>query len=171
MPEQTVKLDANIGAYQIIRAYAWAILKKNMPGVWSEDKYGGLTPIVPVSEEKELDEYSGPHIVMGYSESPTGNPYESECSVTFANYDDNFWRLGETTNTLIAVFGQQDESADRVNRYSSNFDYFIGLRFGSIDIGFVDGGTPETEEGGRQSALLNIKFNYFVNYEVDTNVP
>lgn len=156
----------------LIRAYAWALLKANDPDTWDEDNYGGLTPIVPVSEEPELEAYTGPHIVYGYALDATGSLHaRNGGSVTFAVYDDNFRRLTKTLNILQAAFERQDASARDVNNYTtSKGASWIGIRFGTIDIGFVEGGTPELTEGGRQSALINIRFEYYVDYNVITEI-
>jgi hypothetical protein len=155
----------------LLRSYAWAVLKANMPETWDETKYGGMTPIVPLSEEPELDEFDGPHIVYGYSLDSTGSLHARKSgSMTFAVYDQNFRRLTETLTNLQTAFERQDETAKDVNRYTTARPQFIGLRFGYIFIGFVEGGTPEETEGARQSALINIRFEYYVDYDVVTAV-
>ena len=162
----------------LLRAYAWAVLKANMPEVWNEELYKGegdefgLVPIVPLAEEPELDEFDGPHIVYGYSLSATGDLHARKSgSMTFAIYDQNFRRLTETLNILEAAFERQDESARDVNKYTTaQGAKFLGIRFGYISVGFTEGGTPEDTEGGEQSALLNIRFEYYVDYDVITDV-
>lgn len=155
----------------LLRSYAWRVLEVNMPETWNTELYGGMTPIVPVAEEPELDEFDGPHIVYGYTLDTTNALYiRKSGSLTFAVYDNNFRRLTETLNVLQAAFERQDESARDVNNYTSAFESFIGIRFGYIFIGFIEGGTPEEAEGGRQSALINIRFEYYVTHDVTTNV-
>lgn len=165
-------MDATINPVYLLRAYAWAVLKANMPDVWTETKYGGKEPIVPVAEEPDLDEYSGPHIVYGYALNSTNVPLYA-CkygSMTLAVYDEDFRRLTKTMNVLQAAFERQDEAARDINHFTSARSQFIGLRFGSVAIGFVEGGTPESSEGGRQSALINITFDYYVDLDVITSV-
>ena len=164
-------MDATINPVYLIRAYAWEVLKANMPDVWDEAKYGGDEPIVPVAEEPDLEQYSGPHIVYGYALNSTGSLYARKTgSVTFAVYDQDFRRLTKTLNVLQAAFERQDEAARDINVFTSTKSYFVGLRFGSVAIGFVEGGTPESSEGGRQSALINITFDYYVDLDVITSV-
>jgi len=160
-------MKTDIIAPYVLRAYAWAVLSTNMPETWNTELYGGLTPIVPVAEEPELDEFSGPHIVYGYAEDMTGDLYaRSSGSMTFAVYDNNFRRLGETLNVLKIAFERQDETARDINRFStSKGAAFNGLRFGYVRVGFVEGGTPEESEGARQSALINITYEYYVDYD------
>lgn len=160
----------------LLRLYAWAVLKANMPETWNEELYKaegdtqGIIPIVPLAEEPDLDAFDGPHIVYGYALDTTGDLYaRNSGSMTFAIYDDKFRRLTETMNVLQAAFERQDETARDVNNFTTN-NNFIGIRFGYIFVGFAEGGTPEETEGGRQSALINIRFEYYVNYDVVTSV-
>jgi hypothetical protein len=164
-------MDPTVSAAYLLRSYTWQLLKNNMSDVWDEDKYGGLTPIVPLSEEPELDEFSGPHIVYGFADDATGSLHaRNSGSMTFAIYDDNFRRLGKTMNILKTAFERQDEAAADVNIYTSTIPQFIGIRFGTIDIGFTEGGTPEELEGGRQTALINLRYEYYVDYDVKTTI-
>lgn len=158
--------------------YAWAVLHANMPTVWDKSKYGGMVPIVPLSEEPDLDEFSGPHIVYGYADEGTGPlPARQGGSTTFAIYDDNFRRLTRTLNCLKEAFNREDESARDVNRFSTYFlgqngnpGPYLGIRFGHIGVAFTEGGTPEDSEGGRQSAIITIRYEYYVTTDVITNV-
>lgn len=161
-----------IPAY-VLRAYIWGVLKANDPGTWDVSNYGGLTPIVPVAEEPELSQYDGPHIVYGYANSGTGSlPARRGGSMTLAVYDSNFRRLSKTLSILEHALGRRDETARDVNRFSTNRSPFIGLRFGYIAVGFVEGGTPEDTEGGNQSGLININFEYYTDHEgIITQIP
>lgn len=164
-------MDTVVSPAYLLRSYAWEVLKANDPHTWDDANYGGLIPIVPVAEEPELSQYDGPHIVYGYALDATGRlPQQNSGSMTFAIYDQDFRRLTTTLNILQAAFERCDESARDVNEYTSLIGPFIGIRFGEVDIGFIEGGTPETTEGGRQSALINIRFNCFVDYQVMTKV-
>lgn len=160
----------------ILVDYAWAVLKRNYPAVWDESKYGGLIPIVPLSEEPELDGYDGPHLVYGYADAAAGSLYARHTgSITFVVYDDNFRRLGRTLTILKTAFERQDETAKDVNKFSTTFlmsngQPYLGIRFGTIELSFVEGGTPETTEAGRQSALISISYEYYVDYDVVTSV-
>jgi len=157
----------------ILVDYAWAILKENMPTVWNESKYDDLVPIVPLSEEPALEAFSGPHIVYGFADEGTGPlPQREGGSTTFAIYDDNFRRLTKTLNCLKVAFGREDDSATDINRFSTRFlnGAYLGVRFGHVRVAFTEGGTPEITEGGRQSALITISYDYFTSYDVRTNV-
>lgn len=171
------EVNPTLSPIYLLRMYAWAVLKRNEPGTWDESKYGNLIPIVPLAEEPEIDEYDGPHIVYGYALSQLNSlPARKTGSMTFALYDQNFRRLTRTMTILQTAFERMDESATDVNKFTSNYTTgannrpFEGLSFGYISLGFTEGGTPEETEGARQSALLNIKFEYYVDYNVITDV-
>lgn len=169
-------MDATISPAYVIRSYVWEVLKRNDPGVWDESKYGGLTPIVPLAEEPELDEYTGPRIVYGYATSRINDlPARRTASMTFVVYDQNFRRLTKTLNILYAALDRDDETARDINRFSSEYVVnghfpYRGVSFGYVRMGYTEGGTPEDTEGGRQSALINITFEYYVDYNVITDV-
>lgn len=173
-----MKIDEVVSPIYLLRSYTWALLQANDHDTWDTTKYGGMIPIVPLSEEPDLAEYEGPHIVYGYAMHATGSLYiHNEGSLTYAIYDQNFRRLTKTLITLQTAFERQDEAARDVNNYAAGVTGstaesfpFRGIRFGSIDIGFVEGGSPEDTEGGRQSALINIRFLYYADYDVVTQI-
>lgn len=165
-------MDKNINPAYLLRSYAWELLKRNDPDTWAEAEYGGMIPIVPLSEERDLQKHDGPHIVYGYSiDNGSGFSARKRGSIAFAVYDQNFRRLTKTMNILTTGFERQDESAQDVNWYTSTIAQYRGLRFGTIGLGFVDGGTPEETEGGRQSALITVMFEFYVDYDVITRFP
>lgn len=166
-------MDKTINAAYLLVDYAWAVLNANDSKTWSRENYGSLVPIVPLAEERELSEYNGPHIVYGYAEDATGTFYAMKSgSLSLAVYDDSFRRLTRTMNILNTAFERHDESARDVNSFTTDYleGAYLGIRFGSINVSFVDGGSPEEEEGGRQSAIINIRYSYFVDYDVITSV-
>lgn len=164
----------------LLRSYIWEVLKANDADTWDESSYGGMVPIVPLAEEPELQEFTGPHIVYGYAVSGTNTLFAIESgSMTLVIYDDNFRRLTKTMNTLQVALGRLDETARDVNRYTSSVGSenpleaahpFGGIRFTYIGLGFSEGGSPESTEGGRQSGLLNIRFDFLSDYDVVTDV-
>lgn len=169
-------VDPTLSPDYIVRRYVWDLLRTNMPETWDAAEYGGLIPIVPLSEEPELEDFSGPHIVYGYQMDTVGNYYPVRSgSITFAVYDDNFRRLTKTLNVIQAAFERQDDAARDVNNYSTAYavdsnKVFLGIRFGCFEIGYVEGGTPEYQEGGRQSGLINIRFDFLTTYNVTTAI-
>ncbi len=173
--------DSVVSPIYALRFYAWELLKRNMDDVWDEDNYGGMIPIVPLAEEADLAEFSGPKIVYEYTVLDTGSQsYRGRGSFSMAVLDTNFRRLTETLNVLEAGFGRLDESARDINAFL-NGGYNSTLvaspnilkgqvAFGYTNVSFVDGGTPETSEGGNQVGVINIRFDYFVDYNVVTDV-
>lgn len=162
-------MDPLYSPVYFLRGYAWGVLKANTD--MDEGDYGGLVPIVPLAEEPEISQYDAPHIVYGYALNSTGDLYARKFgSMTFAIYDTNFRTLTKILSVLTAAFERQDETARDINEWSSTIPEFAGLTFGAVSIGFVEGGTPEETEGGRQSALINIRFEYHVDYNVITSL-
>lgn len=160
----------------VIRQYVWAVLHATYPDVWNSAKYGGLLPIVPLNEEPELDEFDGPRIVYEYTHTDAGSTYfRGQANMTFAVRDHNYRRMGKTLNILEQALSRQDETARDINdfvdrRKAGGIDYDIS--FGFIKCEFVQSGTPETEEGGRSVGIINISFDFFVEYEsVNTRPP
>lgn len=155
----------------LIRSYVWQLLKRNDHDTWDESKYGGLIPIVPLAEEPDLGEYSGPRIVYGYSgDNSTAQYARKYGSMAFAVYDDNFRRLTKTLTILDAALGRFDDAAKDVNKYTSTKPAFLGVRFGYIRASMLEGGQPETQEGGRQSAVYIVSYEYYADYDVITDV-
>lgn len=161
--------DLTLVPAYLLRQYAWQLLKRNTD--MEESHYGGLLPIVPVSEEPELTEFNKPYLVYGYALNSSNDvSARKNGSMTFAVYDDDFRTLTRVLNILTTAFERHDESATDVNAFTSTIPQFVGIRFGTISVGFVEGGTPEETEGGRQSGLINIRFEYYVDYDIDTSL-
>lgn len=162
-------MDTLMNPAYLLRSYTWELMQQNE--LMSADDYDGLVPIVPLSEEPEISETDKPYMVYGYGIDNSGDLHaRKRGSVTFAIYDQNFRRLTQIVNVLQAAFERQDEAARDVNLYTSTKTGYLGMRFGYIRLGFIEGGTPEDTEGGRQSALVNITFEYYVDYDVITDV-
>lgn len=164
-------INADVAPVYILRKFAWEALKANTDMV--ESDYGGITPIVPLSEEPELQDTTKPYLVYGYATDSSRDLWAHKSgSMTFAIYDQNFRRLTRIVNVLEATFERLDDTANEINKFTTRMaeadsnDAFIGIRFTTIRIGFVEGGTPEIEEGGRQSALFNIRYSYITTPEV-----
>jgi hypothetical protein len=175
---ETTGTDLTLVPAYVLRSYAWAVLQANDPETWDESKYGDLLPIVPVSEEPDIEQYAGPHIVYGYVESSTGDLVaQTTGSVTFVVYDQKFRRLTKTINILKEAFGRKDDTATDVNRFSGAYDPsnsetypYLGITFGTIYIAFIEGGAPEETEGGRQSAIVTVMYTSQTEYKIKTRV-
>lgn len=161
--------DTVMSPVYLLRSYVWALLRNNTEMKTAD--YGGLIPIVPVSEEPELMQYNKPFIVYGYAlDSSEDVPVCRTGSMTFAIYSTNFREITKIIDILIYAFGRKDESARDVNEYTSTIPEFIGTRFGYISVAFAEGGTPEESSGGRESGMVNISFEYYADYNVVTSV-
>jgi hypothetical protein len=163
--------DIALSPVYVLRNYVWDVIKTNVPGL-DEADYGGLIPIVPVMEEPELAQYSGPYMVYGYVLSPTGGLHAiKKGSMSFVVYSQNFGTLTKITNLMEEALGRQDESAADINRYSDQIPRYKGISFGEVHTALVEGGSPESDEGegGRQSAIVSVTFTYFMDFDIDTN--
>lgn len=169
-------MDAKVIAPYLLRSYIWKILKKNtdMDELdYTDDPVnnpGGLVPIVPLAEAPEINQFDKPYIVYGYSESPPNDLWvKRRGNMALVVYSTNFRELTQIVNTIAYTFDRADEAARDVNEYTSTIPAFVGLRFGTIQVSFVEGGSPEETEGGRQSAAVNIRYEYYVDYDIDTS--
>lgn len=163
-------MDPRVEAVYLLRAYTWALLQANTRMKAAD--YGGRVPIVPVEEEPELTKYDKPYIIYGFSNVPTepGRHFKRRGSMTFVVYSTGFEEITEIINILQTAFEREDDAARDVNNFTARTPLFHGIRFGTISLGFMEGAVPEETEGGRQSALLNIRYEYYVDYEVTTQV-
>ena len=160
--------DTRVAPVYVLIDYAYEALAKDNPD-WNRSNYENLIPIVPLNEEPELTEFSGPRAIYEYTMSQRGTtPYRGQGSVSFAVHDSNFRRLTRSLNVLDNYLGRMDESARDVNAFvdwlktERNVDFDVS--FGNIRLSFIESGTPETEEGGPMIGLINVTFDYFVEY-------
>lgn len=175
-------MDTVVSPVFILRQYAWEVLKANTDMVESDYDSNndgiGVVPIVPLAEEPELTEFDKPYLVYGYALDGTGDLHARKTgSLSFVVYSTRFREITDILTILEEAFGRQDETARDINEWSSSKAPFIGLRFGYVRIGLVEGGTPESPgdraaetEGGRMSGLINIRFEYYVEYDVKTRL-
>lgn len=164
--------DTRVAPVYVLIDYAYEALSADNPD-WLKSNYDGLIPIVPLSEEPELTEFDGPKAIYEYSMSQRGNMYyRGQGAVSFAVRDSNFRRLTRSLNILDNVFGRMDESARDVNEFvdwlktARGIDFDVS--FGNIRLSFIESGTPETEEGGSMVGVINVAFDYFVEYPEQT---
>lgn len=163
------KVNPEVDPALIIRAYMWAVLKENYPEVWHEDKYGGRVPISPFGQEPELDDYSGPNIVYVFVHTPSdGARFKGQMILQVA--DNDIRSMTKSLNIIRTALDRDDESARDVNVFSSEKDVFLGLRFGWISADWTEGPVPPKSEGGRAVATIDINYEFYVDYEVTTDV-
>lgn len=161
-------MDTQYIAPYLLRSYVWKLLQENTNMKASD--YDGMVPIVPLAEEPEIQAFDQPYIVYGFSETPTADVHaRRRGNMAFVVYSTNFRELSKITNILTTALNRADESAKDVNEYTSTIDAFVGLRFGFIQVSYVEGGSPEETEGGRQSAVVNVSYEFYVDYPITTS--
>jgi hypothetical protein len=157
-------MEENIIAPYLLRAYAWQIMKANLG--MSETDYEGKAPLVPLGEREEIKKYGKPYIVYAYTEqSPNRISAKSVGNMAFVIQADEFSKLVNISNVLARAFERADQSATDLNEFSSTISGFIGLRFGTIELAFVDVSEPEESEGGEMTGVVNIRYEYYANYD------
>lgn len=168
-------MDKTVIAPYLLRSYIWQVLKKNtdmdeLDYTLDPDTNPGLVPIVPLAEAPEISQFDKPYIVYGFSETPSTDLWvRRRGNMAFVIYSTNFRELSRITNVIAYAFDRADEAARDVNEYTSTIPAFVGLTFGTIQVSYVEGGSPEQSEGGRQSAAINIRYEYHVDYDIDTS--
>lgn len=167
-------MDSTLIAPYLLRFYLWQVLKANTD--MDEKDYtidpannDGLVPIVPLAEQPEIKDFGKPYIVYGYSETPPNDLWvRRRGNMAFVVYSTNFRQLSHLVNIITFAFDRADESARDINNYTSTVPAFVGLRFGTVQVSYVEGGSPEESEGGVQSAAINVRYEYYVDYDVKT---
>lgn len=149
----------------ILNKYVWELLKMNT--TMKEADYGNKVPIVPANQEPEFTSLDKPFIVYGYSEDGTGDLFaERDGSLSYAVWSTSVGEINTILNIVRAAMERHDESARAVNKWSSNTPSYLGIRFGDIYIGYLEGPSPEESEGGRQAGIITIRYKYFADYGV-----
>jgi len=157
---------AIVPAY-LIRQYIWALLKTNEPTDWNEANYGGLTPVVPLGEDADLEQFPGPTIVYQFSDLRTGTMWmRGRGAMSFAVRDTNLRRLTRTMTILKEALNRYDEAARDINEYMDlKGSPWNSIGFGTVYVTFSDGGAPATTEGGEMVGVISIEFDYYTEYE------
>lgn len=159
-------VSSNRHPVYLLNKYVWEVLKLNF-GL-DEDMYGGLTPIVPANMEPELTAFNKPFLVYGYSEDMTPDVYAMRGgSLSYAVWSASVGEVNTILNTIRAAMEQHDDTARRVNAWTTSLGgNNIGIRFGDIHIGYLEGPSPEESESGRHAGIITIRYQYFADYEV-----
>lgn len=134
-----------------------------------EERYRDLDPITPLSEEPELTEFNHPYLTYAYvMDNNNSMPEYGSGSISFVCYSTSFGKINDILNVLKTAFERLDESADDLNYFTTSNPLYHGVRFGSTEVSYLEHGTPAETEGGRQSGIISINFNFFVDYDVTT---
>ena len=160
-------------APHVLNAYVWALLKANTTML--ESQYGGKTPIIPSNQEPEFTAYNLPFLVYGFAEDPSHeNLAQRSGTLVYAIYATNQTDINKIYNILSEDLGDFDESAARVNAWTSKpANYtgkFDGCRFGHINVAFGEGPSPVDQEGGRQASNLTLRYSYVPTYTISPAV-
>lgn len=164
-------MDPKYNPVYLLRAYIWQVLKANTD-MDESDYPNNIVPIIPVSDDPKLAELDKPYIVYGYAFDPTVSErhFIERGSLSLAVISPDFQEIGRILNILRTTFNREDDAARDINAFTSRSPAFVGVRFGTVGVGFVEGPSPEEVEGGRQSGLINIRFECFTEYNVITEV-
>lgn len=156
----------------------------NLNGLMPKENYThatgpSLTPIVPVGSEAELTDFDQPYIVYGYTlDADADMPECGSGSLSFVIYSTKARDIGQIVTVLKHTFERLDNSASDLNNFTTNYvpasggdHIYLGMRFGSINVPYSEISSPAETEGGRESGVVNIRFEYYVDYDIDTIVP
>lgn len=148
-----------------LNKYIWELMKLNL-GVTEED-YGGRMAVMSPNMEPEFTVYDKPFLVYGYSEDTSRDLYAiSSGSVSYAVWGKSVKEVDTILTIIRSAMERHDETARDVNRWTSDHGIDIGIRFGDIYVGYLEGPTPEETEGGRHAGIITLRYTYFAEYDV-----
>ena len=146
-----------------VNKYLWSKLESELE--WSKANYGGLMPIVPASQQPELNDYSAPYIVYNYSHQSSGDFYIQEEQIAYAIYSSNEADIRRAINVIVAYFQREDESAQAINDWMTVNGSVENKRFDYKHTKVLStyGAQPPVSEGGRQdgSVIIRIRYTYY----------
>lgn len=158
-------VDVQVLPIYAIIDYAWAMLKKNT--TMKESDYNNRIAIIPTSQQPEFTALNKPFIVYTWSELPTNDISAMRSGVAaFAVYGTTDREINKISNLLVNTFNRWDMSAEGINTWARSGP-FAGIRFDTLWATGFDGPSPESQEGGRQSSVVVIRYNCTVDYTVD----
>lgn len=160
-------------AANILNLYLWAILKKNTTMLetdYSQSGQPGRIPIIPGGQDPDFNQYNKPYIVYGFSEDPVSvNGTIRGGTLVYAIYSTGTGINNSIMNIIISALSE-DDTARRINKWSSTNAAFIGIRFTDARVVFGEGSGPLDQEGGREMATLTMRYEFVAKYTVDLNV-
>ena len=155
----------NVIAPYVLNHYVWELLKHNTSMVAAD--YDGKTPIVMSGQEPEFSEFNKPFLVYGFSEDSTPDLYAVRSgSLSYAVYSTIGGEVTTILNVIRGGMERRDDTAKEINAYSSTISQFLGIRFGSVTIGYFEGPGPEETEGGRKAGIITLRYDYFMDIPV-----
>lgn len=155
----------------LLNKYVWEVLKVNhglKETDYADTQVPSRVPIVPSGQDAALVAINKPFLVYGYSEETTPDVYAKRSgSLSYAVWSTSVGEINSILNTIRAAMERHDETAKDVNRYTTNLGGTnIGIRFGDIYVGYLEGPSPEETDGGRQAGVITLRYQYFADYEV-----
>lgn len=155
-------------AANVLNLYLWEVLKLNTQ--MDAGDYGGKIPIIPGGQDPDMLQYNKPFMVYGFSEDPGSyNGAIRGGTLVYAIYSTSISEINAIMNIINAALAE-DDSARRINKWSSNNPALVGIRFTDARIAFGEGASPADQEGGREVATLTMRYEYVANYTVNLNV-
>lgn len=155
-------------AANVLNLYLWEVLKKNTSMVTAD--YGGKIPIIPGGQDPDMNQYNKPYIVYGFSEDPAGpNGAVRGGTLVYAIYSSSISDINRIMNIVYTALAE-DDTARRINKWSSLNPALVGLTFTNAYIAFGEGASPADQEGGREVATLTMRYNFKSYYSIDLNV-
>jgi hypothetical protein len=165
--------DAQMHPVYILIDYTYKLLNANFGEVWDKSKYGGLTPILPLADQPEIEEYGGARIIYEFSTSPSKPDYwNTNGTTTFAVIAPSLRIMSKTMNILQTAFERFDESAKDVNEYAKylyTYPLHEGMGFSEIHVQFASQGDATESEGGPHIGVINLTWKASVDYDVTTS--
>jgi hypothetical protein len=144
-----------------IRSYLWSKLQSELE--WKASDYGGSTPVVPASQQPQLNDYNRPYVVYNYAhQTSTTQFWMEEEQISFVIYSANEKDIRQFINLVRELFKRRDESARDINAFvqagtsveQKRFDYKYTYVTSSM------GAQPPVSEGGRQDGSVSIRIGY-----------
>lgn len=155
-------------AANVLNLYLWEVLKLNTSMKVAD--YGGKIPIIPGGQDPDFNQYNKAYMVYGFSEDPSSyNGAIRGGTLVYAIYSTSVSEINTIMNVINAALSE-DDTARRINKWSSSNPALVGIRFTDARIAFGEGASPADQEGGREVATLTMRYEYVANYVVNLNV-
>lgn len=152
-------IDIRYNAPNILRLYIWDLVKNNVAG---QGVINGLIPIVPLEDEPDLADSGKSYFIYGYTENYRNNFPIRNGAFSLRIVGRDFNELSHITNVLNVAFEDCDLAAANVNSWSSDFAPadLKGITFTSVELAYVDGGSPGEAEGAKSEGIVTLNYEY-----------
>jgi hypothetical protein len=171
-------MRANILPAEILRLYTWNLLSNNTAlstiTVPTDTGTVDLIPIVPINDEPKLRDSGKTYLIYGFIEQEPRMSLHHRGSISYRIVAPKFANLTEIISVLVSGFEIEDQAAANINLWTSssiNNGLFIGVRFTSCCVTYVEAADAQDAEGGPIEGLVNIRFDYVADKPVKTFAP